>query len=125
MSKQVARDSKVPAKDLLKPFDVTKFGSEDDPCFGKHHDLNSDECQICGDVEICGIATMQSQLTMRQLLEKENKYKDLEEAEMIRTAEIKAFIEARRKRGVSDAVIRAKLKSQFKLTYGQTKLYLK
>ncbi len=125
MAKQVARDSKVPIKDLLKPFDVAKFGSEEDPCFGKLHDLNSDECQICGDVEICGIATMQNQLTMRQLLETNNKYKDLEEVEMIRTQEIKEFIKVRRERGISDAIIRAKLKTRFNLTYGQTKLYLK
>ncbi len=125
MSKQVARDSKVPTKDLLRPFDVSKFGGDEDPCFGKHHDLNSDECQVCGDVEICAIATMQSQMSMRALLEKDNKYKDLEEAEMIRNQEIKAFIKERRDRGVSDATIRIKLKSAFKLTYPQTKLYIK
>lgn len=125
MAKQVARDSKVPTKDLLTPFDPTKFGTEDDPCFGKHHSLNSDECQICGDIEICAIATMQNQLSMRALLEKENKYKDLEEAEMIRNQEIKSFIEGCRSRGMSDALIRVKLKPKFNLTYGQTKLYVK
>lgn len=124
MSKRVERDSGVPTEQLLTPFDVFKFGTDEDPCFGKHHDLNADECQICGDVELCSIATMQNRLTMRQLLEKENKYKDLEEAEMIRTRDIKAFIERMRGKGKTDAVIRLKLKNKFKLSYVKAKQYV-
>ena len=124
MAKQVSRDSKVPLESLLKPFDVTKFGTEDDPCFGKHHDLNADECQICGDIEICSIATMQNRLSMRKLLENETKYKDLEEAELIRNKQIKDFVEKLRSKNLPTSVIRVRLKTRFGLTHTKTKQWI-
>lgn len=96
------RDSKIPDKSLLKPFDITKFGSEDDPCFGKAYDLNSDECHICGDVEVCAIAFMHHSQSIRLELEKTNKYKDLEEAEMIAIRKVKDFISEKRLEGWGD-----------------------
>lgn len=125
MPNQVARDSGVDKKHLLKPFDPTEFGGPNDPCFGIHHSLAAEECQICGDIEICAIATMQNLAKNRLALEAENKYKDLEEADMLKVRAIKDFITEKKSQGLGDTVIRVKLKKKFNLTYSQTKLYLK
>lgn len=113
---RVVRDTKISPEAFIKPFDVTKFGGEDDPCFGKLYDLNSSECSICGDIEACAIAMMASQTRLRTQLEAENKYKDLEEKDMLVKAKIKEFIQKKRKLGWGDTKIVAKLKSEFNLT---------
>ena len=100
-----SRDSKVPAKLLLKPFDVTKFGSEDDPCFGKHYDLVADECQVCGDVEVCAIAFANAAHLRRAKIESETKFKDLEEEEILFKARIKEFIKKQRAKAKGDTLI--------------------
>lgn len=96
MPERDPRDSKVPDKMLLVPFDATKFGSEEDPCFGKLYDLNADECHICGDVEICAIAFMHKSREVRTELEAAHKYKDLEEAEMIALSKVREYITEKR-----------------------------
>jgi hypothetical protein len=120
MAERNARDSKVPDKVLLKPFDVTKFGSEDDPCFGKEYDLNADECQICGDIEICSIAFAQKQLRVRAQLEAENKFKDLEEVSMVSEGKVRDFIQAKRMEGWGDTKIKIKIRTKFNLTKEQS-----
>lgn len=76
------RDSEVPDKLLLQPLDLSKFGTENDPCFGKLYDLKADECQICGDFEICAVAFSQKLNGKRLKFEETNKMKDLEEVEL-------------------------------------------
>lgn len=66
--------------DLLKPIDITKLGSNEDPCFGKYHDLIAKECRSCGDSEFCSIATAQYLRTKNLELEGTQKFKDVEEA---------------------------------------------
>jgi len=105
MPEREPRDSQTPDKILLTPFDVTKFGSAEDPCFGKEYDLNADECHICGDVEICAIAFMHKGKAIRTQLESEHKYKDLEEAEMIKFQKVKEFINEKRLLGWGDMKI--------------------
>lgn len=61
----------------LEPFDVTKLGTEDDPCFGKHNDPKAPECQRCGDFEFCSIVTAQNLRKLRVKKEKEIPYKDM------------------------------------------------
>tara|TARA_R110000772_G_scaffold128201_2_gene235785 strand:+ start:670 stop:1101 length:432 start_codon:yes stop_codon:yes gene_type:complete len=69
--------------DLMKPVDVTVFGTEDDPCFGKHYDLSTDECQRCGDHEFCAIAMGHKLNTQRKQIEKDNDFLDvIEEVEV-------------------------------------------
>lgn len=110
------RDNKILPEAYLKPFDVTKFGGEEDPCFGKLYDLNAPECNICGDIEACAIGMMTTQTRLRTQLESENRYKDLEEKDMIVKAKIKKYIQEKRALGWGDTKIIAKLKSDFKLT---------
>ena len=120
MADRNARDSKVPDKYLLKPFDVTKFGSDEDPCFGKLYDLNADECQICGDIEVCSIAFAQGQLRVRTQLEAESKFKDLEEINMVAEGKVRDFIQAKRMAGWGDTKIKIKIRSKFNLTKEQS-----
>tara|TARA_R110002012_G_scaffold306718_1_gene511631 strand:+ start:117 stop:503 length:387 start_codon:yes stop_codon:yes gene_type:complete len=63
--------------DLMKPIDITKFGTDNDPCFGKHYDLKAEECQRCGDHEFCAITTAQKLHTERAELESKSDYLDV------------------------------------------------
>lgn len=71
--------------DLLIPVNIEKLGSEDDPCFGKHFDPKEKDCQTCGDSELCQIKINQLLHTVRGKLEKEGKFKDLEEETIYNT----------------------------------------
>lgn len=63
---------------LLQPFDITKFGTDEDPCFGKLNDPKAPECQRCGDFEFCSIVMAQNLAQKRIKVEKKNEFKDLE-----------------------------------------------
>jgi len=79
MSKRVKRKKlDISEAELLKPLDITKFGSDDDPCFGKLYNLNTSECKRCGDSEICSIVFSQNQNINRKKIEKNNRFKDIE-----------------------------------------------
>jgi len=66
--------------DLLKPLDILSLGGEDDPCFGKLHDLKAEECQQCGDSEFCAIVKAQNLHKERLKIESQQRLKDVEEA---------------------------------------------
>lgn len=72
------RDSKIPSSRLLTPIDVSRFGSEDDPCFGTLYDLTTDECLNCGDHELCGISFQNTLKQKRTNWELNNPAQDLE-----------------------------------------------
>ena len=63
---------------MTKPFDMTKFGTEYDPCFGKLNDPKALECQRCGDFEFCSIVTAENLKKIRATQEKKTKFKDME-----------------------------------------------
>ena len=65
--------------DLRLPISIDKFGTADDPCFGKHNDPRCDECKRCGDAEICAIAMGQTNHLLRSEQEMKSAFKDLEE----------------------------------------------
>lgn len=66
-------------RDFSAPIDITQFGTEGDPCFGKLYDLSTDECRRCGDSELCGLIFSQTVLKKRrEEIEKKNRFKDLE-----------------------------------------------
>lgn len=67
--------------DLLKPIDILTLGSEDDPCFGKYHDLKAPECMECGDSEFCAIMKAQNLHKDRLKIESEQRFKDIEESD--------------------------------------------
>lgn len=67
--------------DLLVPLDILSLGSDDDPCFGKHHDLLAPECKECGDSEFCTIVKAQGLHQERLEIEAKQSFKDIEDAE--------------------------------------------
>ena len=69
----------MPSNMLITPIPAMDFGDpEKDPCFGKLYDLTTPECQSCGDIEFCAIATMASHKQKILSMEKETKALDLE-----------------------------------------------
>lgn len=64
--------------DPLMPFDLSKIGTNDDPCFGKAYDLSTPECKQCGDSELCAIKMSQMLRVTRKELDDKNQYKDLD-----------------------------------------------
>lgn len=68
--------------DVLYPIDITKLGTEEDPCFGKFFDPQAPECQRCGDCEICQIALNQNSIIKRGKLEETTTFRDIGEKEI-------------------------------------------
>lgn len=89
------RNSPKPEGLLLTTFDVMDFGSEDDPCFGKLYDLTADECQNCGDHEVCAIAFIRILSQKRLKTESEINTKDLEIDRLERDKEIRDWFKAK------------------------------
>jgi hypothetical protein len=87
-----SRNSGVLPEELLVPFDVSKFGGADDPCFGKEYDLTTDECQSCGDVEVCSIAFVRTLGKKRLEYEQELPMRDLEIDKLEMSSEVYQFV---------------------------------
>ena len=86
MAKKIKRKKrKVAIKqvDLYNAIDTDKFGTEDDPCFGKFFDPKEKECQVCGDCEICSIIMGQKLHLQRAAIESEQQFKDLAEKSLL------------------------------------------
>jgi len=111
-----ARDSKVPDTKLLRPFDVTKFGGDDDPCFGKLYSLTDDECLYCGDNELCGIAYMNTLNRKRISYEKENPVLDVEIDALEKEKDVKEFVTKLRDKGFKNMLVKRRVKQRFRMT---------
>jgi len=89
-----SRKRSVEPDTFLAPIDIKDFGDPDkDPCFGKLYDLNANECQVCGDFELCAIAFSQNLQKKRLVAETETKAKDLELNELDFGMEVRKFFE--------------------------------
>lgn len=104
---------KLPEHDPLKPVDITKLGSNQDPCFGKGYDLSTKECKLCGDSELCAIKMAQTLRITRKELEEKNNYKDLDILED--TKGIKKHIRALKRKGLKRKEIIAKTSEKFEV----------
>lgn len=103
MEKDRTPREQIEDQDLLKPIDVLSLGSDDDPCFGKHHDLLAPECKECGDADFCAIVKAQGLHKERLDIETKQRFKDIEEAdeEMIeRKVEAKKVIDMYKEKGL-------------------------
>lgn len=98
--KRKEREASVKPEALLKPFDFTKFGTEDDPCFGKLYDLSAPECKICGDQELCGVIFSQNMHSIRKELEDKTKFKDLDLPRDYDNLTIIKWVKQKRKEGM-------------------------
>lgn len=83
--------------DPLESFDLSKIGTDKDPCFGKGYNLTTKECRMCGDSELCCLKMSQTLGKTRKQLENENHYKDLEVLEDVKA--IKKYIRGLKRKG--------------------------
>lgn len=79
MKRQRRNKIKKSKVDVLKPVDISIFqlGTDEDPCFGKHHDVKAKECKKCGDSEMCLLMKAQNMNTKRVKDESKQPYKDV------------------------------------------------
>jgi len=110
------RDSQIPAKKLLIPFDVTKFGSDEDPCFGKLFSLMEEECQLCGDNEICEIVFANRANAKRIAEEKKIHALDMQVDALEKNKDIEDYIAKLKGKGFKPSLIRRRVKQRFKIT---------
>jgi hypothetical protein len=79
MAKRKKRN-KIPEEsyDVLQPIDISIFGTDEDPCFGKHYSLEAKECKRCGDAQVCSIICAQVRNVTRAEIESKDNYKDIQ-----------------------------------------------
>lgn len=114
--KRVARkDLQKQGVDLLeKPLDIDIIGTNNDPCFGKLHDLKNEVCSRCGDSEFCSIVFSQNLHIKRGKIESEQPFMDLEEAEDIKKMDsVKELIISTKKLGKSETIAIIRVKKAF------------
>ncbi len=120
--REAKKKSRIKEEEFLKPIDITKFGTDDDPCFGKHYNLAESECRRCGDQSLCAIVFGQKLHLERGKIEKDSKFKDLEidKLDKKKPTENKAlekWVKTKMKEGLTRSEIITKAKS----TYGSTR----
>ncbi len=109
----MGKKKKVSDKELLKPLDILSLGGESDPCFGKEYDLTTNECQRCGDSELCAIANSQKLRLVREGIEREKDFKDIEKP---KKSKIDKFIEKMIDKDYKPSKIITKTMKKFDLT---------
>lgn len=118
------RDSKIPKENFLVPIDVSKFGTEDDPCFAVLYSLSADECQICGDAELCSVVFANRANTKRIEYEKKNPVLDMEIDALEKEKDIKDYLSNLRDKGYKGLLVRKRLKQRFRISDEKIKTYI-
>ncbi len=77
--------------DIMKPISLELIGTADDPCFGKLNDPNADECNRCGDCELCAIVQSQKLHVKRKEIEDKQPFKDIQKVKVSKIAILKAL----------------------------------
>lgn len=98
------------------------MGTDDDPCFGKLHDLSADECRRCGDSTLCSIVFNQITEAMRKKEEKNGRFKDLE---LVSNDKAKQFIKKKLDKGVNSLRITKLIMSKFTMDKASAKELIK
>lgn len=99
--------------DPLDVIDVTKLGSNGDPCFGKGYNLSTKECKLCGDSELCALKMAQVLRITRKELEEKNHYKDLDTLEDVEG--IKKYMRSLKRKGLDRKEIVSKCNTKFEV----------
>lgn len=99
----------TPNIDFSKPIDITKFGTSEDPCFGKLYNLSTHECKRCGDSELCSIIFGQSLNKERKKIEKTNAFKDTQKIPRM-------YFEKKKNKGTSFNIAYKLAKNKFDIT---------
>lgn len=109
----------ISEQDILKPISLSDIGSNGDPCFGKHYDLSTKECKMCGDSELCAIVLAQGLNTTRDKLQEEKHFKDMDI--LIDIPAVKKFIRSLKRKGDKRADILNKTQEKYKISREDTK----
>lgn len=107
------------------PMDILKFGTDDDPCFGKLFDLTEDACKRCGDSSLCSIVQNQDTKKLRAEQEEKGRFKDLELKPAPDMKEIKKFILKKIKAGTLNIKIKKLVISRFGLSKDEVNKLIK
>ena len=120
-SKKKDREARKKTKkiDFLEPVDLSKIGTEDDPCFGTQYDLSTAECKRCGDSELCAVVFAQNMTKQRTKIEKKKAFKDIQ-LEPVNEALLKWVTDKK-----SEGLSRANIISKAKKTFGSTRKEIK
>lgn len=122
MAKKKKEDRKPRKKtegiDFLKPIDFSKIGTQDDPCFGKHYNLSTDECKRCGDSELCSVLFSLKLNKDRAKIESKESFKDLNDND---NKALENWVKNKKKEGLS----RSQIIKKAKLTFGSTREEIK
>ncbi len=111
------RSRSIPVDSLLIPVNIRDFGSDNDPCFGKHHDLMAPECQACGDQEMCSIAFLAKMKHRVEEYESDNPVLDREYQSLLLKKEVQEYIESKiRIGGLKESLAHKMAMNKFKLT---------
>lgn len=106
---------------ILTPINIDSIGStNNDPCFGKHYDLTTDECKLCGDSELCCIKFANSLGKTRKSLEEKNKYKDLEI--LVDKVAVRKTIRYLIRKGDEKSTIIQKLQAKYELSQKEARM---
>lgn len=110
--------------DLLKPIDIFKLGTDEDPCFGKLFSLTHPTCRRCGDNELCQAVMAQNLHKTRKEIEDKHAFKDLEQPyedpkEM--HFEMKRWMTKKISMGVAESTIIRRAVKRYDVTKGEAK----
>ena len=124
MAKKNTREPREKTKevDFMEPINITQFGTDDDPCFGKEYNLSTPECKRCGDSELCGIVMGQNNHIDRKKIEKNNRFKDLE---IVNKPNKPSALEQWVKMKKDEGLKRSEIIKKAKNTYGSTREEIK
>lgn len=100
-------------QDPLEPIDITRLGTNGDPCFGKKYNLATKECKMCGDSELCAFKMSQVLKITRKELEEKNHYKDLDTLEDVEG--IKKYMRSLKRKGLTRKEIVSKCNTKFEV----------
>lgn len=122
----MAKKDRVPRNktediDLMEPIDITQFGTDQDPCFGKEYNLSTPECKRCGDSELCAIVMGQNNHIKREKIEAEGRFKDLEIAKSDSNPALENWVKTK----ISEGLTRSEIISKAKNTFGSTRKEIK
>lgn len=118
------RDSKIPDEALLTPIDVTKFGSDDDPCFGKLYSLTETECMHCGDNEFCAIVFANSAHKKRIDYETKHAVLDVDMDKLELVKDVKDFNKKLIAKEFGSMLRFRRMRQRFRITNEQIKTFL-
>lgn len=89
--KERTKLSKDTSIDIMKPISLELIGTANDPCFGKLNNPDAEECNRCGDCELCAIVQSQKLHVKRDEIESKQAFKDIQKIRVSRMVILKSL----------------------------------